>query len=260
MPLESASYIHQLEPANPAGTDQMKQADDHLRLIKQTLRNTFPNLSGPVTLDQDALNNPTVIPVGATIVWYGSAGTVPAGWAICDGSEVPLSAGGGTIVTPNLVDRTVIGAGTIAPQGTSVGAATSTVNTTTAGAHQHTISGGAHTHEGTALGHVLTEAELPAHHHLIAKNGVSSNILSNGNYLSQETTAGGDTEYRLKGVSGTPDVGRSGSTGSGNAHSHDVQIESATHSHSVSSAGDHAHSVSVSTIQPSMGLHWIMKV
>lgn len=49
MPLETASYIKQLDVNNPAATDFLAQADDHLRLIKTVLKNTFPNLDGPVT-------------------------------------------------------------------------------------------------------------------------------------------------------------------------------------------------------------------
>lgn len=49
MPLETASYIKQLDVNNPAATDFLAQADDHLRLIKAVLKNTFPNLDGPVT-------------------------------------------------------------------------------------------------------------------------------------------------------------------------------------------------------------------
>lgn len=47
MPLEAASFIYDLIPANPAGTDGVSQGDDHLRLIKQVLQNTFTNVTGP---------------------------------------------------------------------------------------------------------------------------------------------------------------------------------------------------------------------
>jgi hypothetical protein len=47
MALETATYIADLNPTNPPGTDPVAQADDHLRLIKQVLQNTFPNQTGP---------------------------------------------------------------------------------------------------------------------------------------------------------------------------------------------------------------------
>ena len=48
MSLETGTYISDLVPANPAGTDQINEADDHIRLIKATLKNTFPNVDGAV--------------------------------------------------------------------------------------------------------------------------------------------------------------------------------------------------------------------
>ena len=45
MTLETATYINDLQPVNPPGTDPTSQGDDHLRLIKQVLQNQFPNAS-----------------------------------------------------------------------------------------------------------------------------------------------------------------------------------------------------------------------
>lgn len=47
MTLESATYINTLSPSAPASSDPRSQGDDHLRLIKQVLQNTFPNASNP---------------------------------------------------------------------------------------------------------------------------------------------------------------------------------------------------------------------
>jgi hypothetical protein len=56
MPLESATYITDLVPANPAHSDGLNQTDSHLRLIKQVLQTVFPSLSGPVTCTPTELN------------------------------------------------------------------------------------------------------------------------------------------------------------------------------------------------------------
>lgn len=56
MPLETGLYISDLNTSNPAATDGLGQADDHFRLIKSTVKNTFPNIDGPVTASEDALN------------------------------------------------------------------------------------------------------------------------------------------------------------------------------------------------------------
>lgn len=46
MPLETATYISDLVATNPAASDPMSNADDHMRLIKAVLKNTFPGLTG----------------------------------------------------------------------------------------------------------------------------------------------------------------------------------------------------------------------
>lgn len=52
MGLESGNYIDDLVVSNPVGsTDSKSQGDDHLRLIKTVLKNTFPDLTRPVYLD-----------------------------------------------------------------------------------------------------------------------------------------------------------------------------------------------------------------
>ena len=62
MALESGTYINSLNAANPASTDGLGQADDHIRLIKSAIKATFPNLDGPVTATVANLNNTTAIP------------------------------------------------------------------------------------------------------------------------------------------------------------------------------------------------------
>ena len=57
MALENGTYVNSLVPANPASTDGLAQADDHIRLIKSTLQNTFPNITGAVTATHTALND-----------------------------------------------------------------------------------------------------------------------------------------------------------------------------------------------------------
>jgi hypothetical protein len=57
MGLEAATYINELVPTNPVGaTDPKAQGDDHLRLIKQVLQNTFPNINGVVNATDEQLN------------------------------------------------------------------------------------------------------------------------------------------------------------------------------------------------------------
>lgn len=56
MALESGTYVNSLNASNPASTDGLGQADDHLRLIKSTLKNTLPNVSGAITASHTELS------------------------------------------------------------------------------------------------------------------------------------------------------------------------------------------------------------
>lgn len=56
MALESGTYINDLNENNPTGTDPKSQGDDHLRLIKKTVKNSFPNVEGAVTASHTELN------------------------------------------------------------------------------------------------------------------------------------------------------------------------------------------------------------
>jgi hypothetical protein len=57
MSIESATYINQLVTTNPDGaTDYLSTVDDHLRLIKSTLQNSFPQVSGVVSASHTSLS------------------------------------------------------------------------------------------------------------------------------------------------------------------------------------------------------------
>ena len=48
MALESATYIDGLVIINPTGSDSISQGDDHIRLIKKVLKNTFPDATAAI--------------------------------------------------------------------------------------------------------------------------------------------------------------------------------------------------------------------
>ena len=60
MPLESASYIASLVATNPTSTDPKSQGDDHLRLVKTTLQNTFAGFPGMVIVTGTEAQGSTV--------------------------------------------------------------------------------------------------------------------------------------------------------------------------------------------------------
>ena len=56
MALESGTYINSLNASNPAATDGIAQADDHMRLIKSTIKASFPGVTGAVSSTHTELN------------------------------------------------------------------------------------------------------------------------------------------------------------------------------------------------------------
>jgi hypothetical protein len=57
MGLEAATFIHQLNPANPVGAvDPKAQGDDHIRMLKATIQATFAGITGAVTVTHTILN------------------------------------------------------------------------------------------------------------------------------------------------------------------------------------------------------------
>ena len=56
MGLEAATYIDDLVATNPTSTDPKNQGDDHLRLLKATIKASFPNITGAMTASHTELN------------------------------------------------------------------------------------------------------------------------------------------------------------------------------------------------------------
>jgi microcystin-dependent protein len=81
LPLETAQFISDLTTSNPAHTDGLAQADSHLRLIKATVKATFPNF--------------TAVALQSTQAQLDAAAAQSAGTAV---STIPL----GTAALPGL--------------------------------------------------------------------------------------------------------------------------------------------------------------
>ncbi len=57
MGLEAASFLNDLNVANPAGSDGKSQGDDHLRLLKTVLKATFPGMTAAYLFDVTTTSN-----------------------------------------------------------------------------------------------------------------------------------------------------------------------------------------------------------
>ena len=142
-------------------------------------------------------------PIGGIILWSWSVASIPANWAICDG----------TSGTPNLRDRFVVGAGSTYAVDATGGAATVTLDTTQIPAHSHTADGD------------LTAASAGAHTHTFSAttsaNGAYS-FAARSSYGGSDGAASGNGGgvYTLGASDHTHTV--SGTTASDGAHTHDI--------------------------------------
>lgn len=203
MSLESATYVNQLVVSNPDGADPKGQGDDHLRLIKNTLKNTFPNLNAAVNATPAEMNSlvggNAVLKTGMIILWAGTIASIPAGWILCNGAGAP-----------DLRDRFVVGAG----NAYGVGSTGGTTN------HSHSIS---------VVGTSLSVDQIPSHRHFaLSHTGVETGPQQVLSILNAGATAsvgfakpvGFDlsaTYIDLDPKQGSPFISN---TGSGVAHTH----------------------------------------
>ncbi len=153
--------------------------------------------------------NSGTVPIGTIILWSGSVGSIPNGWALCDGNNG----------TPDLRDRFIVGSGSSYNTGDNGGSASANLQ------HNHTLTtptatGGAHTH-------TQSNTDIDgAHSHAISGS-------TDAAYNNEPTllNAGGVT------VSDYPHTHTvSGATDNSGAHSHSNPTSG--------SAGGHAHTLS----------------
>ena len=141
------------------------------------------------TLSSTSVSGYGTIPIRGIIMWSGQIAEIPDGWALCNGSQS----------TPDLRGRFVMGAG---------------------GSRGVGITGGAETI-------ILTEAQLPAHNHVVSGN----------------TSSGGAHTHPFRGFHA--DFRHGGSAGEGSTKNDDDG--SFTDTEAVLSAGEHVHSINLTS-------------
>jgi hypothetical protein len=70
MPVETATFINQLNESNPSGGEGIKEGDNHIRLVKAALKRTFPNVTAAITKTAVQING---------LLTYGSSSHYDAG-------------------------------------------------------------------------------------------------------------------------------------------------------------------------------------
>lgn len=79
MALESATYVNQLDPANPASTDPVSQGQAQIQLVKQTLVTTLPNFNAPLQSTPAAID--------ATVTGWNAAAPAVSKLSLQDSTE-----------------------------------------------------------------------------------------------------------------------------------------------------------------------------
>jgi hypothetical protein len=205
MGLETGTYIDSLNSSNPTAGDAVSEGDDHLRLIKSTVKATFPNLSGAVTSTQAELNLLDGVTANTTELNYvdiTTLGTVQASKAVTADANKDvtgirnltitgaLSAGSGLVTMSDIypVGSIYINAAVTTNPATLLGFGTWVAfgsGRMMVGYNAADSDFDALQETGGAKTHTLTIAELPSHTHesdFTANGSGASGINFQGNY------------------------------------------------------------------------------
>jgi microcystin-dependent protein len=182
-----------------------------IKTFTSTVTGTNLNASGIVTAN--TFSGGGTIPIGGIIMWSGSIASVPARWALCNGSNG----------TPDLRDRFIVGVGNDYDPGDTGGSNAVTLTINEMPSHNHTASSdfrGDHNHPGSS-----TDTE-PNHSHSIPS------------FPTNSYQTGGNSALDRTGPT-------TGSTGGAGAHNHSLNITTdGGHQHAItvnSRGGNAAH-------------------
>ncbi|WP_424140021.1 hypothetical protein [Roseomonas chloroacetimidivorans] len=289
MPLENFNLIPDLDVTSPAAGENISFGDDHIRGLKVTLKNQFPNItsaitatsaqlndviqlrtdvsalqtsnSGKLTLTGGTLTGPLVgVSFSAPVMNAGNyrlngtpllqRGMVIMWWGASNQVPAGWQICDGTNGTPDLRDRFIVGAGTSYGVGTAGGAAIQSFATSPAGGHSH----GGQTQPGGA------------HNHSGQTGGTSLTVdqLPPHDHYIGTVGFNGLVEDGI----GTPDGPRSWNdgngpkmttspTGSANAHAHPIVAEG-DHTHPLAFEPNHQHAVNFDNRPPFVALFFLM--
>lgn len=116
MGLEAGTYLADLVPANPDGADGKSEGDNHIRLMKLVLQNTFPGMAGRVWRNQTKSSGYTVVLNDNMTVFNLTAVltlSLTAAATLGDGHLFMLHANGGDVTIDPNASETINGGTTI---------------------------------------------------------------------------------------------------------------------------------------------------
>jgi len=227
MGLETGTYIDSLNTSNPGATDSVAQGDDHIRLLKSTIKNTFPNVTGAMTATHTELNlldGCTANTAELNYVDIATLGTVEASKAVTADSNKDITGIRNLTVTGTITNSSIISLSDVYPVGSIYINASDGTNPGTLLGFGTWVAFGAgrvpvgidatqtefDTAEetGGAKTHTLTISEMPSHTH---------------NLGSKDSTAGDGGAFNEEFIEDPADTTNgpnvtSSSTGGGSAH------------------------------------------
>jgi microcystin-dependent protein len=150
-----------------------------------------------------------IFPVGGIIMWSGAIADIPAGWALCDGTQG----------TPNLKGRFIVGYDAGSPT-TPANITAGTPNMPPLGLGKRPSNYGKIGNTGVGDGAYLTGANVPAHfHYTVSNSGVSgggdNNPLTESTAITRVRETSGNLSYRLGGANDEANIGRTSVYGIG---------------------------------------------
>ena len=222
MALETGTYINSLNTSNPAATDALSQADEHLRLIKATVKATFPNVDAAVTATPTELNKSTAIVSDGTNATFNTgitADKIKTLIGLTDSSAITTSTDSEGEVTPVLATgvtadevRTLIGAATLLAV-YPVGSIYTSIVSTSPGTH----FGGTWVSFGQGRVMVGHDDAAEPDTDFVAPSGDGSSVLVGG--AKTHTLSVGEIPSHTHGISNFEDPTGTGSSGSANGAS-----------------------------------------
>ena len=228
MGLETGTYIDSLNTSNPGATDSVAQGDDHIRLLKSTIKSTFPNITGAMTATHTELNLLDGCTANTTELNYvdvATLGTVEASKAVTADANKDITGARNLTITGTLsAGSGLISLSDVYPVGSIyINAAVSTNPGTLLGFGTWVAFGAGRVpvgidatqtefdtaeETGGAKTHTLSISEIPAHTH---------------NQGSHDSSAGDGGAYNTEFIRDHSDTANgpnveSSSTGGGGAH------------------------------------------